>query len=235
MTDNNSGGLFGGLKKLLFKDEALIMEQPPAAPIPPPLPVTPYTQTPPPLPSFAAVPNMEFGDATIDGSDEQLRNKAYQLLESINQPGVDFLEVWNAAEEAGGVTDASLKMAFNALKYADKTLTRDKIITSGNYYANELQKALDSDLNRKALQLQQLEKEKNQQRGSLEVLVANLEKQIATLQQALTDKRTQLAELDDTYQPKMAELDRKMQTGKATISGLISKMRNMLVIAERAL
>lgn len=241
MADNNeqSGGLFGGLKKFLFKDE----ETSGAAAAssgntgnnntqyntPPPLPSS--AATPPPLPaaSFTA-------ESKVAGNpDEQMRAKAYQLLESINQPGCDFLEVWNAAEENGGATAQNIKAAFNALKYADKTLTKEKVMSTGIYYANELQKALDADIAKKTAERQQLDTHKQQQRQSLSESIAATERQITELQQSLADKKKQLTELDAGYEPKIAELEQKMNTGRTTIIAMIQQMRQMLSIVEKEL
>lgn len=228
MADKNktedSGGLFGGLKKLLFKEDE-------TTPVSTPQPETPAVkETAPVAPALVLSTETTFGSI-----DEQMRAKAYQLLESINQPGCDFLEVWNAAEENGGATGANIKSAFNALKYADKTLTKEKVLTTGAYYCDQLQKALDSDLAKKATQRQQLDAEKQRQRQQLSDTVTSLERQIADLQQSLTDKKKQLAELDSTFEPKMADLEQKMNTGKATISTIIQQMRNMLTVVEKEL
>lgn len=224
-TNGESGGLFGGLKRLLFKEDLSEPAQPVA-------PATSSQPTPQPVQPPATITEQE----TFTGTpDEQMRAKAYQLLESINQPGCDFMEVWNAAEENGGATGANIKSAFNALKYADKSLTKEKVLTSGAYYADELQKALDADIARKTAQRQQLDTEKQQQRQQLSDTVQSIEQQIADLQQSLTDKKNLLAELDNSYAPKITELEQKMSTGKATISAIIQKMRTMLSIVEKEL
>ncbi len=140
MADNT---LFSGLKRLIFKD---VPETEIPEPVPPPL----VPETRPDTPAVAATtPPVSSGWTTSSdsGTDETTRAKAYQLLESINQSGVDFMEVWNATTESGG--PAGLKAAFNALKYADKTLTREKVLTTGRFYIDRLQKALTADLEKK--------------------------------------------------------------------------------------
>ncbi len=236
--NNNTGGLFGGLKKLLFKDEFAEQSAPSQKETPPPVPPQQqtYQQTPPPLPvSITSLSGNNNSTPPSGNPDDQMRAKAYQLLESINQPGVDFLEIWNAAEENGGATGANIRAAFNALKYADKTLTKDKILSTGSYYTGELQKALDTDLARKVAQQQQLEGEKNQQRQNLTAGIGDIEKQISAMQQSLTDKKQQLAELDATYEPKMADIAQKMQSGRSTITAMLQQMRAMLAIVEKEL
>ena len=164
-----------------------------------------------------------------------MKAKAYQMLESINRPGVDFLEVWNASEEAGGINPQTVKTTFNALKYADKTLTKEKLISTGEYYCTQLQKAIDGDLQKKAAQRQQLDQQKVAERRELANGIAAIEKELAALQKNLEEKRSQLTALDATYEPKLRELDEKMTAGKATIDAMIREMQSLLSIAQKEL
>jgi hypothetical protein len=226
MADNT---LFSGLKRLIFKD---VPETEVPAPVPPP----PVPETRPAGPAVAATtpPALSGWDTVSDsGTDETIRAKAYQLLESINQPGVDFMEVWNATTESGG--PSGLKAAFNALKYADKTLTREKVLTTGRFYIDRLQKALTADLEKKRGQQAQLEAEKAAQHRNLTDTLSELETQLATLQKALVEKREALAGLETQYASKLQELEQKTHSGKTTIESLLQQMHNLLQAAEREL
>lgn len=230
MADGNP--LFSSLKKLIFKDspetEAGPSQMVPPPPAPPQKPALPDTPVPPyPAPAPSAHPPVS-GE-----TDETTRAKAYQLLESVNQPGVDFLEVWNAASENGG--PAGVRAAFNALKFADKSLTREKVVSTGRYYIDALQKALQSDLAKKEAQQRALETEKTSRRQSLSNEIAAIEKQITDLQAQLVQKRNALTELDDRYEPQLAELQQKMVSGKSTIEAMLAQMHAILQAAEREL
>ncbi len=230
MAEGNA--LFSGLKKLIFKDEptAAANNDPaiPPPPIPEKTPRIPENTPPPPV----SGPLSWQPDAKGEG-DDATRAKAYQLLESINQPGVDFLEVWNAASENGG--PSGLRAAFNTLKYADRTLTREKVITTGRYYMDALQKALQSDLERKAAQQRDLQEAKTRQREALGKEVAEIAQQISELQNRLVQKQEALAEMDSRYEPSLRELEQKMDSGKRTIEGMLQQMHAILQAAEREL
>jgi len=212
---NETGGLFGGLKKLLFKEN--------------------FTEQPPPSAEKAPVDVFEANTATQSGNAAGMKAKAYQMLESINQPGVDFMEVWNASEEAGGINAQTVKTTFNALKYADKTLTKEKLLSTGEYYCAQLQKAIDSDLQKKAAQRQQLDQQKLAERRDLAAGIEAMEKEFAALQKSLAEKRSQLTGIDATYEPKLRELDEKMSAGKSTIDAMIREMQSLLIIAQKEL
>jgi multidrug efflux pump subunit AcrA (membrane-fusion protein) len=175
-------------------------------------------------------------DKTVaSGNAAGMKAKAYQLLESINQPGVDFLEVWNASEEAGGINPQTVKATFSALKYADKTLTKDKLLTTGEYYCTQLQKAIDSDLQKKATERQQLEDRKAAERKQLATDISAVEAQLKALQQSLGEKQAQLTTLDASYEPKLRDLDEKISAGKATIDAMIREMQQLISIAKKEL
>ncbi len=213
------GNLFSGLKKLLFKD-ADDDTQPPA----------PATQ---PAPANAQQSVAQQPTVSSGSADASTREKAYQMLERINQPGVDFMEIWNAAEESGGVSQ--VKAVFNALKYADKSLTKEKVVSTGRHYITALQDALAADLQKKAAQRRQLEDEKSAQRKTLSDTIGDMERQIAALQEKLSAQRATLAELDAQYEPKLRDLQARTEGGKTAIEELLQQMSAVLSAAERDL
>lgn len=231
-TANQGNGFLTGLKKLLFQDEQGTVVHPQqdgnATAPPPDMPLTGYPATPqfsPPVPT----PSAGGADA------EQMQAKANQLLESINQPGVDFLEVWNAVVENGGANPATVKSAFSTLRYADKTLTKEKLLSTGRFYKGKLQEAIDADVQRKGARLKQLEEEKEAKRGSLAQELKNLEQQIATLQQSLQEKQQQQARLDDDFNQPIADIRQTIITGQNTVSAMVAQMDEMLVLMDREL
>lgn len=219
-----SGSLFGGLKKLLFKEDedAVQLAQPT------PQASASHSQERPSAPAPNPVPSTAAPDAS-------LRDRAYQMLESINQPGVDFLEVWNAAEDNGGANPASVKAAFNALKYADRSLTKEKVLATGRHYCAELQRVFDADAQRKALEKERLVAEQHGRRESLTAQIAAEEAQLAALQKSLMQKRDELARMDADYDPRLQDIDRKIDSGRATIASLTDEMTAVLRIVEAEL
>lgn len=224
--ENQKSGFFKGLKKMIFKDEAGT-----------PLPLTEG--------SSSSQDRLETNDSqqpvkTFDvnvtpEAKEDAAKRAYQLIESLNKPGVDFFEVWNAVEENGGAKPATLKQAFNTLKYADKTLTKDKLLESGNFYKSELQKALDGDILKKENERKAIEENMKQSKAALVADINSLELNIKTMQASLADKQKQLGGIGEKWLPQLQNIEDKIQTGKQAIEGVIAKMEELLKIAEREL
>ncbi|MCH5717138.1 hypothetical protein [Niabella hibiscisoli] len=225
--ENQKGGFFSGLKKMIFKEEDVPLSAQPTEPTPVKVeePAAVVSQ-PARSPDTSSVPIEAREDAA---------KKAYQLIESINQPGVDFFEVWNAVEESGGEQAASLKQAFNTLKFADKTLTKEKLLSSGNYYKNELQKALDNDVLKKSGEKAAITNKIKESKETLIAEVSSLEEQVLRLQKTIAEKQAELSNLQAHWQPKLEDIERKIQTGKHAIEGVISKMQTLLSLADKEL
>lgn len=223
MTTENKG-FFGGLKKMFFKDDE-IGEALPAQNNPP---VIPSTTT---INSNAPV-QPRVNPQSID---DNLQRRAFQLIESINQPGVDFFEVWNAAVENGGVNAANVKAAFTALRFADGSLNKEKVVTSGNYYCNELSKALQNDLDKKTLEITQLKQQKDSTRDTLSKSISDIDQQLKNLQESLLQKKKELTEIDATYNPRIKEVETKMTNGQMAIQDIVAQMQQVIALAQKEL
>ncbi len=206
---------------MIFKEEGLPAEETP-------VPQSAESQALP-------VQNAPVQTFNSDAAKDDAAKRAYQLIESINQPGVDFFEVWNAVEENGGAQPGVLKQTFNTLKYADKTLTREKFLSSGSYYKNELQKALDTDIIKKKGEKAAIENKMEENGRALSNEISALEQKIKDLQKTIVDKQTELSNLNTHWQPKLQEIDQKMQTGRHAIEGVLSKIKALLETGEREL
>ncbi len=220
MSDTTSGfgsGILRGLKKILFTgDEAAPPQNPnPAQPPanPPPQPV-PTTSTPSSTPS-------------IDG-DKEMKLKVYQLLESMNRPGIDFFEVWNAASEMGGASPSNIKAAFTSLKFADKTLNKAKLLETGDFYKTTLQKTIDGETQKRQDEKAALNKEKEQMASSLSAEIKSIEQQIQTLQEKLTAKQNDRNTINDKYEPRISAIDTRIQTGRQSVAEVLSEMQQVI-------
>ena len=229
-----------GLKKLLFQDEPGTR---PAGPTPPLAePTAPASYAAPaamPDDAWGSTPTPAATAAPTGGSGSvgaaQMQAKATQLLESINQPGVDFLEVWNAVLEQGGPSAQHVRSAFTTLRFADKSLTKEKVVSTGRFYIQKLQDAIDADVQRKAARMTQLEQEKEQRRRALSDEVGSLEQQLSALQESLRQKQEEQARLDEHYTAPIAEIRQTITVGQATVAEMVGRMNDMVSLAEREL
>lgn len=222
MSETPSGfgsGILKGLKKILFTgDEAAsppqpVQEQKPATPGPPQPPVSA-----PVAPSFSPPAD----------ADKEMKLKIYQLLESMNRPGVDFFEVWNAASEMGGASPSNIKAAFTSLKFADKTLSKAKLLETGDFYKTTLQKTIDAETQKRQDEKAALNKEKEQMASSLSTEIKSIEQQIQTLQEKLSTKQNDRNTISEKYEPRIATIDTRIQTGRQSVAEVLTEMQQVI-------
>ena len=227
MSDNSEGfgiGILRGLKKVLFTSGK---EDEPS--IPANASVTLSTPGNEPARPVDAEPFA--GDA--GGKDMKLR--VYQLLENMNKPGVDFFEVWNAAVEMGGSNISNIKSAFTSLKFADKSLSKAKLLETGAAYMSGLKSVIETESHKRLEEKSRLEKEKEQVRSGLVAEISSLEQQIAGLQERLAAKKGERETIEEKYEPKIKEIDFKINAGRQSVTIVMNEMQQVMDIINKEL
>src|SRR6185436_8109970 len=138
-TENSGfGGILKGLKKLAFKDEYLESEKTSTNTD---FETNKVSNNQAPVQNYVAnAPSTQSAPADVEG----MIKKIYGVLEKKNQPGIDFLELWNSAEAMGGATPQNLQNSFKALKIATgNTLTIKALVDSGEFYKKELESLIE--------------------------------------------------------------------------------------------
>lgn len=217
--DKRFGGILGGLKRLIFNDvpgntNTRIEE---VAKTMPKQEEVPVKAAPDPLlaNTFTAP---DTGSSNID--EQELIQKIYQLFESINKPGVDFFELWNAAEKMGGPTPVNIQNAFTTLSILG--LSKDLALKTGREYLQEIDQKIKADIQSKQQEKDHLVLQLQQEKASLQSKEAELEKQILNLQKALQDTKAQLTQVDSKYTKPIFVLDDKMLVGVSALA-IVSK------------
>ncbi len=228
MAENNGdikGGILRGLKKILFTsspgedpvEEATPENKPAPAIIPPDKPV------------FSPEPA---GDHSEEGVKE-MKLRIYQVLESLNKPGCDFFEVWNASVEMGGATSNNIKAAYTSLKYADKTLTKEKMLDTGAFYISSLSKVLDAETVKRQQEKDKLISQKEEEKTSLTKEIGELEQQLVSIQKRLAEKKSQSEGINQKYEPQVSDIEQKIRSGHTSVNGVISEMQQVVSIIQK--
>ncbi len=231
MSNDNSkfGGIFSKLGKLVFTEDYLAENAPePTEKIMPSSGNTESgnqsTVSAPSAPSYSGSPKQE------------VLTKVRNLVASMNKPGIDFLELWNAAEAMGSINDNTVQNAFVALKIASgNMLTKANVLSTGESYCAELKAALESDVQEKIKNKNKLNEQKNNSRNSLSNEITELNNKIVEMQNVLKEKNTKLQNIDADFDPKLAEIDEKINNGKQAVDAVVAEMQSVLTIAARTL
>jgi hypothetical protein len=217
------GGILKGLKNLLFKEEETGSQPPPPAANPePPKTTAPVTPVNPVAANADAAP-----------TDKAMKMKVYQLLENMNKPGCDFFEVWNAATEMGGANSHNIKAAYTSLRFADNTLSKAKLVESGQYYHDNLKSVLQTETQKREQEKSNLLRQKEEARSSLSQTIAQLEQEIEKLQRQLQEKKTERDTLDEKYNPSIADIDAKIAMGSQSVNSVLAEMQDVLNIIQK--
>ncbi|RAJ08695.1 hypothetical protein LX64_01349 [Chitinophaga skermanii] len=225
--EKNSFGILHSLKKLIFEDspiqETATTPAPQADSVPPPIPSSAATKNPP--------VNLANNISNTPATDvKQMKVKVLEMLEKLNEPGVDFFEVWNAAAEMGGVTESNLRAAFTSLKYVDKTLTKEKLQTTGQRYATELRSVIEKETSLKQQQKQQIEQGLVNEKANLTSEIAQLEKEIEALRSNLQQKQQALQQIHSKYAPQLQDIDQKIAVGNAAVTEVVTDIQKALLL-----
>jgi hypothetical protein len=233
MSDEKSGfgGIFSKLGKLVFTDEYMNANTPQdqAATVTP----TPQVQPTASAPASAASTDYTGGTGAVS---EDMLSKVHGLVEKINKPGIDFFELWNAAEAMGGISETSVSNAFVALKIASgNTLTKATVLSTGEFYCTELRGALDSDVQQKIEIKQRIVDAKSNSSKSLSSEIADLNNKIIEMQNLLKEKNHKLQNIDTEFDPKLKEIEDKIKNGNAAVDAVINEMRTVINIANKSI
>jgi hypothetical protein len=227
MSDTNEGfgsGILKGLKKVLFTSGK---EDEQAVPTTNAVPVISQGNEP-----IRPVDAEQFGG---DPGGRDMKLRVYQLLENMNKPGVDFFEVWNAAVEMGGTNISNIKSAYTSLKFADKSLSKAKLLESGASYMAGLKSVIETESHKRLEEKSRLEKEKEQVKSGLVAEISGLEQQIASLQERLAAKKTERETVEEKYEPKITDIDTKITAGRQSVNIVMNEMQQVLDIINKEL
>jgi len=224
-----SSGLLQSLKKLIFEDspepsvpESSVKSMPPSV----------ETQ---PIRNVTINPNIDLNQnpTILPLTDvKQMKVKVLEILERLNEPGLDFFEVWNAAAQMGSVDASSIKAAYTSLKYVDKTLDKEKLVTSARKYADSLKTVIDKESSQKQLQKQSIEQNQVSEKANLTSEIESIERNIEQLQQQLNAKQKELKNINSKYEPQLKDIDHKIAIGNTAVTEVINDINTAISIIE---
>ena len=150
---------------------------------------------------------------------EDFVQRLQNLINNNNQPGFDFLEFTESLFEEKQNPDAEIyKTVFRIAQKIDKSLTPSRLIDSAMFYKDLVQGAADSEINKGISKKQELQAEKDTERNNLDnglkvtrTKIQQLTRQIQELQSQELTMNNQLSAIDQKYENKFADIDKKIQ------------------------
>ncbi|MGE8301595.1 MAG: hypothetical protein ACN6OW_18585 [Sphingobacterium paramultivorum] len=235
--------ILNSLKKLIFEDDQPQQTPPVQAPptpstnaaperlhVPPayssPTAQAPTGKTPPPIPITA-------NDGTTDLKEMKL--KVYAILEKLNEQGVDFFEVWNAAAAMGKVEENTLKAAYTSLKFVDSSLNKDKLVATGTNYANKLKETIAKESEQKQAEKKKTEQDRTMEIANLNTEIKTITENIAKLQDDLQKKQVALEQINEKYEPRIKDIEQKINIGNAAVDEVVTEINTALQMINQSI
>ncbi len=236
-------GILNSLKKLIFEDDQPKQASPAQTPpttatnnTPERPRVTPSYPTattpiatgkiPPPIPITA-------NDGTTDLKEMKL--KVYAILEKLNEQGVDFFEVWNAAAAMGKVEENTLKAAYTSLKFVDSSLSKDKLLATGTNYANKLKETIAKESEQKEAEKKRTEQDRTMEIANLNTEIKTITENIAKLQDDLQKKQLALGQVNEKYEPRIKDIEQKINIGNAAVDEVVTEINTALQMINQSI
>jgi predicted nucleic acid-binding Zn-ribbon protein len=107
------------------------------------------------------------------------------------------------------------------------------LIDSGKGYVSGLQAIFETESKKRSEEKAQIAGEKEQVRTGLTAEIESLQQQITTLQAKMDSQQQKLLMLDETYNPRLKEIEQKIKTGSDAVNSVLHEMQQVLQIIEK--
>jgi hypothetical protein len=150
----------------------------------------------------------------VDDFVQRLQN----LINQNNQPGFDFLEFTESLfEEKQNPSPEVYKTVFRIAQKIDKSLTASRLLDSAMFYKDLVQRTAEAEISKGVTKKQGLQAEKDTEKSNLDnglrdtrTKIQQLTRQIQELQNQEVALSNQLLAIDQKYDGKFTDIDRKV-------------------------
>ena len=138
-------------------------------------------------------------------------------LDSINMPGYDFYEFYQAIMSTGSATEQAYNMAFHMAKTLDKTITAHKLVQDAEFYISKVNEVHSQYVTQGQQKLHALQEKKAAEKNKLNAEIDEASKRVIELRNELQqletnihNKRSTLGKIEDGYQPQEKTIREKL-------------------------
>jgi hypothetical protein len=175
-----------------------------------------------------AVTTPTFTSSSSQGVSEEQLAKALATytngFDSLNQPGYDFYEFYQAVIGAGVENPQIYTMAFAMGTGMDKTITKSKLITQSDFYLTEINKVYSDFVAKGNAKRQEVIDQKNHENQSLMGELDLMKQQLEQLQIQISDRQNKLSVIDSKYGPVISEVENKLTANNMAKDKIVSSI-----------
>ena len=185
------------------------------------------SETPAPQPTMPTTPT------TVSNEHLQATLELYQRgFDSLNQPGYDFYEFYQAVMQAGPTNPQVYTMGYQMASAMDKSISKDKLIQQSDFYLAEINKVYTEYNSKGVAKKQDLLAQKQHENESLVNELDLLRQQMEAIRTQIADKENKLSVIDVKYAPMVSEVDSKIvanEMAKNQIVQSIEQVKNGII------
>lgn len=155
-------------------------------------------------------------------------------LDSINMPGYDFYEFYQAISSIGDSNEQTYKMAYQMARTMDKTITSQKLMNDAEFYISKINEVYSQYVTQGQQKLNALQEKKSGEKikltGEIDqaaMRVAHLRSELQQLESEITQKRNVLAKIDEGFYPQEKSIREKLNANDMARKTSIDKL-NMI-------
>lgn len=186
----------------------------------------PVVSMPSTVPQAAATPKSTFNSNSVANAD--LLEVYEKGFAGLNKEGYDFFEMYQAIMTVGNHNADTYKMALAMGKAIKPDLSSDFLVQKGQEYIREIEKVHQGYAQTGAQKHAQIAKQMQTEKANLELSVVNLEQQLAKIQSNLQEQKKQLANVNDSFAPAMAEIEAKILANDSAKDKLLQSINQVL-------
>jgi len=176
-------------------------------------------------------PPVDVGTISKEHLDKAL--EVYQNgFSSLNQNGYDFYEFYQAITQGGAENSQLYPMAFTMASAMDKSLTKDKLIQTADFYLNEINNVYLDYVSKGNGRKDELTLQKSNENQALINELSMMEQQLDALRTQIQDRKNKLSAIDGKYGPMISDIDSKIlanEAAKSQITNSIQLVKNGII------
>lgn len=192
-----------------------------------------------PIGGNTSVSSKSSADYTPQGVNDPIVNEVLLVyengLDSINMPGYDFYEFYQAIASTGDSNEPqAYKMAYQMARTLDKTITPQKLMNDAEFYISKINEVYSQYVTQGQQKLNTLQEKKSSEKikltGEIDqaaMRVAHLRSELQQIESEMAQKRTVLAKIDESYYPQEKSVREKLNANDMARKTSIDKL-NMI-------
>ncbi len=142
--------------------------------------------------------------------DPEIKKRFDDFLTSINLPGYDFLEFFNAVKNFEDAN--SYKTALSVASSFDASLNKEKLVKDSNFYIDSINKIVDEQRGQSQSRISSLNTDYNKTITDINKKMEDLQRKLIEIQNEIGTLAGQKPIIESKYQQDVEEVNRKMST-----------------------